>query len=115
MDSLYVQDIEIWTHIGVPETERATEQRILVSVELFTELKNVAKNDELGRGIDYQQVTDGIRALAATPRKTLERLVEDVAEHILATYSPVGGVKVSAQKFVLPGVRAVHATIFRKP
>lgn len=115
MDSLSVQDLEIWTQIGVPAAERATAQRLLVSVELFTNLSVVAEHDDVSRGIDYQQVTDAIRKLASTPRKTLERFVEDIAQHVLAAYSPAGGVQVSAQKFVLPGVRAVRATIFRKP
>lgn len=115
MDSLYIQDIEIWTRIGVPEIERSTEQRLLVSVELFTDLQSTAKHDEIGKGIDYQQVVEGIRNLASTPRKTLERLTQDIADHVLHAYSPAGGVKVSVQKHILPGVRAVHATIFRKP
>jgi dihydroneopterin aldolase len=115
MDSLYLQDIEVWTRIGVPEEERAAEQRLLVSVELFGDLSQVARTDDVSKGIDYERVTNDIRSLAGTVRKTVERFVEDIADMILKTYAPAGGVKVSAQKFILPGVKAVHVTVFRKP
>lgn len=115
MDSLYIQDLEVWTRIGVPEEERAVEQRLLVSIELFTDLSATAKSDDVAKSIDYEQVTNDIRVLAGTARKTVERFVEDAAQMILTVHKPAGGVKVSAQKFVLPGVKAVHVTVFRKP
>ncbi|HRH93551.1 MAG TPA: dihydroneopterin aldolase [Candidatus Peribacteria bacterium] len=115
MDSLYIQDLELWTRIGVPDDERASEQRLLVSVELFTDLAPAAKADDVTKSIDYARVAADVQTLAGTARKTLERFVEDVAAMILKTYSPAGGVKVSAQKFVLPNAKAVHATIVRKP
>ncbi len=114
MDSITLEDIEIWTRIGVPEEERAVEQRLLVSVELFSDLAPAAKADDVGKGIDYDAVTVALRDLAGgAPRKTMERFVEDAAAMILKAFKPAGGVKVSAQKFVLPGVKAVHVTVFR--
>ena len=114
MDSLYIQDLELWTHIGVPDQERATEQRLLLSAELFTDLKQAGEKDDVSLSIDYQRVTDDLRTLAATPRSTLESLAEDAATMILKKYAPMGGVKISVQKFILPGTKAVHVTIFRK-
>jgi FolB domain-containing protein len=116
MDSIYLEDMEVWTRIGVPEEERMTEQRLLVSAELFTDIAAAAKADDLTKGIDYAAVATALKDLAGgKPRKTLERFVEDAAAMILKAFKPAGGVKVSARKFVLPGVKAVHVTAFRKP
>ena len=114
MDSVYIQELELWTRIGVPEHERACEQRVLVSAELFVDTLPAATHDDVSQSIDYERVTNDIRSLAATPRATLERLAEDIAAMILRIYKPQGGVKVSIQKFILPGTRAVHVTVFRK-
>jgi FolB domain-containing protein len=113
MDSLYIQDLEVWTRIGVPNEERANEQRLLVSIELFLDLAPAAKTDDVSKSIDYALVASDVRALAGTSRKTLERFAEDTATMILKTYAPAGGVKVSIQKFILPDTKAVCLTIFR--
>jgi dihydroneopterin aldolase len=113
MDSLIIHDLELWTRIGVPEEERKTEQRILVTIELFGDLSSVAKSDDVTRGIDYEQLTNDVRSLATTERKTIERLAEDIAAMILTSYKPQS-VKVSVWKESMPGVRGVMATIFRQ-
>lgn len=112
MDSLCITDIELWTHIGVPEEERKTEQRILVTIELLGDLSPVGKTDDVTKGIDYEKLTNDIRALAKTERKTIERLAEDIAAMILQSYKPQS-VKVSVFKQPLPGMKGITATIDR--
>jgi dihydroneopterin aldolase len=112
MDSLTITDLELWTHIGVPDEERKTEQRIHVTIELLGDLFPVGKTDDVTKGIDYEILTNDVRTLANTERKTIERLAEDIAAMILKSYKPQS-VKVSVFKQPLPGVRGVTATITR--
>ena len=98
MDSIYLSNISVWTHIGVPDGERRIAQHILVSVELFCPLKNVSQRDDISVGIDYAKVTEAIQALAKTERKTIERFAEDIAAHLLMRCRPQGGVKVTVMK-----------------
>jgi FolB domain-containing protein len=112
MDSLSINDLELWTHIGVPEEERRIEQRVLVSIELSTDLSPVGKNDDVTKGIDYEKIVADVRELAQTERKTIERLAEDIAETVLLKYQSKS-VKVSIQKNPLPGVRGACVTIER--
>lgn len=111
-DSLYLDGIELWTRIGVPDEERQAEQKIIVSVEFFLDLKPVAEKDDVRRGIDYAEVVKEVRALAATERKTLERLAEDIAAMLLERFTPPS-VKVVAWKTPLAGMRAAAVTIVR--
>ncbi len=112
MDSLSIHDLELRTRIGVPDEERKTEQKVLVTIELIGDLSPVGKTDDVSRGIDYETLVNDIRALAKTERKTIERLAEDIAAMVLQSYKPQS-VKVSVWKEPLPGVRGVMATITR--
>ena len=114
MDSIVIEELELRTRIGVPEAERANEQRVTLSVELFHDLAPAANTDDVTQSIDYKHVTDDLKTLCKTPRATLERLAEDAAAMILKKYTPSGGVKICARKFVVEGTKSVSITIFRK-
>ena len=45
MDKLSIHDLELWMHIGVPDLERASEQRLLVSIEMELDTKAAATSD----------------------------------------------------------------------
>ena len=96
--AIFLQDITIQTHIGVPASERATEQTMHVSVELFHGLDKVGTSDDVRLGIDYQSVTEEILSLAKTERKTVERFAEDVAAALIKKFKPEGGVKITVKK-----------------
>lgn len=112
MDCITLKGIELWTHIGVPETERAKPQRLLVDIELFGPLHSIAANDDLTNGTDYATVTSAIIALGKTERKTVERFAEDAASLILKEFKPES-VKVSAWKKPDLPLEAVCITIIR--
>lgn len=112
-DSLYFPQIELWTHLGVPEAERAVEQRVIVSVELFIDSRQVAKDDDVKKGIDYQELDRVLQAIAALPRKTIERLAEDIADALRKKYKPSHGMKISVTKFPSSGPREICLTIHR--
>lgn len=112
MDVLTITDLELWIHIGVLEDERRTEQRILVTIELQGDLSPVGTTDDVRKGIDYEKLTNSVRALARTERKTIERLAEDIAAMVLQSYKP-DSVKVSVWKEPLLVVRGVKVTVAR--
>lgn len=113
MDSLFLQDIRVWTRIGVPADERTREQCLLVSIELFHPTQAVSKNDNVTAGINYDDVVEEIQTLAKTERRTIERFAEDIAHAILKKYKPEGGMKVRvAKKPDLP-LESASVTIFR--
>ncbi len=97
MDVLCLKDIEVWTHIGVPDAERVLPQLLLVTIELYGDLKKVSTSDDLAQGIDYQRVTNAVVQLGIIKRKTIEHVAEDIATMILQTFSPES-VKVTVSK-----------------
>ncbi|MDA1208852.1 MAG: dihydroneopterin aldolase [bacterium] len=116
-DVITIHDLEIWTHIGVPESERASPQRVLVSVELSLDTKEAGQSDDVTKSIDYADIAKQILELAKTERKTIECLAEDIATSISTTTSNAqrvtSNVQVTVTKFPLPEAKAVSITIKR--
>ncbi len=112
MDNILIRGIELWTRLGVPDSERASPQHILVDIWLSISTKEVSATDDVSKGIDYAAVTTAVRALAETERKTVERLAEDIATLVLTQFKPAS-VTVSVQKKPDLPVDAVCLTITR--
>lgn len=113
-DTLTITDFELWTRIGVPEAERQSEQRILVTVQI--ELREggakVGETDDVADTVNYEEIVRGIQALAKEERQTLEKLAEDIASAVQKD-ARVHQVTVTLRKFILPGTREVACTIAR--
>lgn len=112
MDSIYIDKLEVSTHIGITEQERSAPQKLHVSAELFLDTKSAAASDDIADTVDYAAVCDSIKLLAETERKTIERFAEDIATDILTKYAPAS-VKVSVWKYILKDTDGVCVTIVR--
>lgn len=98
MDSISLHGIRILTRIGITADERAREQLLYADLEIYHPAADIARNDDVSKGIDYAAVTAAVTALGAVERQTLERFAEDAAAVILESFSPAGGVKVTIRK-----------------
>ncbi|MDA0375770.1 MAG: dihydroneopterin aldolase [bacterium] len=112
MDTILIQDLEVSTHIGVPDAERATAQMLKVSIWMKTDTKKAAVSDDVADTIDYAEVAMHIQELGKTERKTVERFAEDIAQMILNDFKPES-VSVSIDKFILPDAQRIAITINR--
>jgi len=111
-DLLMLSDIELRTHIGVPEEERAKEQRLLVSIEMHIDTKEAGKSDDFSKTIDYEKVRCDVLELAKKERKLIEAFAEDIALMILNAHD-VDSVTVTVKKFILTDTKEVSITIHR--
>ena len=112
-DTLIISDLSVWTHIGVPSVERATEQQLLVTVEMSLDTKAAAKSDDVKKSINYFNVAEDIKTLAKTERKTIERFAEEVAKMILKKHK-TSSATVTVIKFPPIGAASVCLTVTRK-
>ncbi len=113
MDSILLEHIEVPTRIGIDEAERASEQTLLVTVELLHPMKDAAQSDDLTKGIDYARVTMEVVKLGITERRTVERFAEDAAAMLLREFKPAGGVKVTVRKTPSLPLQSASVTIVR--
>jgi FolB domain-containing protein len=112
MDTIRIENLELWTHIGVTEEERSLEQRILVTVSIETDAKKVSISDDVSKGINYEDVAKRILELGKEKRKTLEKLAEDIASMVTDEYQATSA-EVTVEKKVIPGTSGVTVTIER--
>ncbi len=113
MDSILLQNINVWTRIGIPDEERRQKQQIFVTVELLGSLRSIAKSDNVSDGIDYAKVTEEVQEIAKIERKTIERFAEDIASMILQKFKPEGGVRVTVVKKPDLPLESASVTIVR--
>lgn len=102
MDSIIVRDLRVKAHVGVTEQERAEAQLLVISVELYTDLRKAGKSDALADTVDYGRVTGEIEALVTSSEAALlESLAEKIAGHI-AAMPGINGVSVEIAKDAPP-------------
>ena len=113
-DLIRVIDLEVFAHIGVPDTERRDPQRLLVSLEMsVASFSLAAGTDDLARTVDYYEVVQRVKSFTAErPRKLLETLAEEIAFDLLKGY-PIKKITLEIKKFVLPDAQYVSVKIER--
>lgn len=113
-DTIHICELELFTHIGVPDEERGAPQRLTVNlvmepVRIFSQLA-----DDIANTVDYFAVSRAVQALAAErPRRLIETLGEEIAALVLARFA-VRVVEVELRKFILPDTAFVAVRLRRE-
>ena len=113
-DTILIEQLELAAHIGVPDAERNTPQRLTVSLRMEVARDFRELNDDICRAVDYFAVCAAIKALAAEPpRRLIETLAEEIAAVVLRDFA-VAAVEVELRKFILPDTAFVAVCLRRE-
>ena len=113
MDTITITDLEVSYCVGVPDAERATPQRLLLTVEMTHDFRAAAVEDELSGTIDYYAVTQRLLKFGdGVHWKLIETLAVDLAQMILEDFGP-RAVTVEVKKFIIPQARQVSVRVAR--
>jgi len=113
MDTIRIVDLEVSYHVGVPDSERAIAQRLLVSLDLEHDFRAAAAADDLTRTIDYYAVSRRVLAFGeGRSWRLIERLADDIATAVLAEFRPTR-IRVEVKKFIIPEARHVSVEVVR--
>jgi len=111
---IHIDQLELMARIGVPDEERATEQRLTVSITLWPLTPKGQSDDDISQTVDYAVVCDETKKFIASRRdKLVETLADAVAEHLLQFF-PLQRIEVELRKFILPEVEFVSVTVTRE-
>jgi len=114
-DCIRIEALELSSHVGVPDEERAAAQRLTVNLVLHPDRDFADLDDRIENTVDYFAVSEGVKALSlARPRRLIETLAEDIAAELLARY-PLRCVEVELRKYILPDTQFVAVSIRREP
>lgn len=113
MDTLIITDLELHCRVGVPEAERATPQRLLLTLELELDCAAAAASDDLRQTVDYHALVQRVRAWGQGREwRLIETLAVELAEWVRAEFGP-RAVTVEVKKFILPETRHVAVRVRR--
>ena len=112
-DEVHIDQLEVSTHIGVPEQERAAPQRLTVSISFwpFQQMRDLA--DNIHKAVNYSAVAEETKSFVRDQSVNLiETLADLLATHLLKTF-PIQKVTVELRKFRLQDAKYVSATVTR--
>lgn len=112
-DTIEIRRLQVQTHIGVPDAERAEPQCLFITLKLVPSQGFAGLADEISRTVDYHAVALEIQALAASrPRRLIETLAVEIADQLLVRH-PLKSVAVTIEKHILPDTECVAVHIER--
>ena len=112
-DEIRIEQLEIFTVIGVLEHERKGLQRLTVSISLKPYQQALDLADNIGKAVNYSAVAEEAKRFARDQAVNLvETLADRLAAHLLDTF-PIQKVTIELRKFALPDAKYVSATVTR--
>jgi dihydroneopterin aldolase len=112
-DRIHIEQLEIFVHIGVPEKERSTPQRLTISISFwpYREQRDVA--DKIDNTVNYSIVAEETKNFVRDQSINLiETLADRLATHLLKTFR-IQKVVVELRKFPLEDAKHVSVTVTR--
>ena len=98
MDTIFLQGITAHCVVGVWDWEKSITQKIIVDLELATDITQAAKTDQLEDTLDYKSIAEAVIAMLEASRfQLIEKMAEEVAELVMQQYS-IPWVKVRINK-----------------
>jgi len=112
-DRIHIEQLEVFSRIGVPEEERATPQRLAVSISFWLYQEAIALEDKIENTVNYSAVAEEAKSFVRDQSVNLiETLADRLAIHLLKTF-PMQKVTVELRKFPLKDAKYVSATVTR--
>lgn len=107
MDKILLDGMTFYGYHGVFKEENKLGQRFIVDAELFLNLCEAGKSDNLELSVSYADVFELIKSIVeGEPFKLIEALAEKISSSILTDYSDIKKVKIRIRKpeAPVPGV-----------
>ena len=112
-DKIHIEQLEVFTHIGVPEEERANPQKLTVSISFWPYQQPGDVADHIERAVNYSAVAEETKNFVRDQSVSLvETLADRLASHLLKSF-PIQKVTVELRKFALQDAKYVSVTVTR--
>ncbi len=112
-DAIRIEELEIFSRVGVPAEERAKLQRLTLSVTLMPRGSFAELNDDLARTVDYAAVCASLADFVSSREdRLIETLADAMARHLLECFD-VTRVELELRKFILPQTKFVAVRLVR--
>ena len=112
-DWIHIEQLEISAHVGVPEKERSSPQRLTVSISFWPDQDQRDTGDKIANTVNYSMVAEETKNFVREQSTNLiETLADRLATHLLKTFR-IQKVTVELRKFPLEDAKHVSVTVTR--
>jgi len=112
-DEVRIEQLEVFTVIGVLEHERKGLQRLTVSISFWPYEESQDLADNIEKAVNYSAVAEETKRFAREQAVNLiETLADRLASHLLKSF-PIQKVTIELRKFALQDAKYVSVTITR--
>ena len=112
-DEIHIEQLDVFTRVGVPEEERANPQRLTVSISFWPYQQTSDLADHIEGTVNYSAVAEETKNYMRDQSVSLiETVAERLASHLLKTF-PIKKVTIELRKFVLHDAKYVSVTLTR--
>ncbi len=112
-DEIHIEQLDVYTRVGVPEEERTNPQRLTVSISFWPYQQTSDLTDCIERTVDYSTVAEETKNFLCNQSVSLiETLAEALARHLLRSF-PMQKVTIELRKFALEDAKYVSITVTR--
>lgn len=112
-DRIHIEQLEIFTRVGVPENERANPQRLTVSISFWPYFEKRDIADKIDNTVNYSIVAEETKNFVRDQSTNLiETLADRLATHLLKTFR-IQKITVELRKFPLKDAKHVSVTVTR--
>jgi FolB domain-containing protein len=106
-----IQGLEVMSHVGVPEEERAVAQRLLLDLRFAALAQSEKLHDDITQTVDYHRVSLRVVEISrARSYKLIETLADDLATALIAEFH-LCWIDVTIRKFILPNTEWVGVSV----
>jgi dihydroneopterin aldolase len=110
---IHIEQLKVFARVGVPQTERARRQRLVLNITLWPARDLRDLQDRIAQTVDYSALCrDAKDFLSRQSPKLLETLANDLASHLLRKF-PVRKISVETRKFVLKDAAYASVSVTR--
>jgi FolB domain-containing protein len=112
-DEIHIEQLDVFTRIGVPEEERANPQRLTVNISFWPSQQTSDLADHVERTVNYSAVAEETKNFVRDQSVSLiETLAERLASHLLNSFL-IQKVTIELRKFALQDAKYVSVTVTR--
>jgi dihydroneopterin aldolase len=113
-DRIELRGLRVVGYVGVLEEEQRRAQPFEVDLDVYADLRAAGLSDDLTDTVDYGAITEAAARVVETERhRLLERVVDRIAEVILAEHPGVDRVTVTIRKLRPPIAHDIDTSAVR--
>jgi dihydroneopterin aldolase len=113
-DRIELRGLRVVGYVGVLEEEQRRAQPFEVDLDVYADLRAAGRSDDLSDTVDYGAITEAAARVVENERhRLLERVVDRIAEVILAEHAGVDRVTVTIRKLRPPIAHDIDTSAVR--